>query len=171
MPGPGEAWVVLQLSDKADGVDPDLIRASIRRYLPGATVSIPSTVSQEDSTREHKHVWSGYAFVKHAYPESNYQRLKHTLYVERVLREANGNLALVVDLPLELVAASQEPDGPRLRVGGRVVITTGPYKHIGATVKRLQAKTASVRVDLRSTSRVLTLPQDFLQSEVSCPAL
>lgn len=166
-------WVVLELTAKADGEDPDVIVASIRHLIRDAEVFVPASVVQRDAIREFRYLLDGYAFIKHRHPDAHYIRLEDTKFVHSPLYQTTGNrrekrLATVSDSQIETLRSqiTQEVD-QGIEVGDAVFITSGPYKNIQAVVceEIPEHDSVVVYINLRSTERLVTLPRAFLRLE------
>jgi 5'-3' exonuclease/transcription antitermination factor NusG len=172
-------WVVLELTPKADGEDPDVIRASIRHHIRNAEVFVPASVVQRGVVREYQYLVEGYAFVRHEHPDSHYSRLEDTKFVQNPLYVTNGSrrdrkLATVGQMEIERMRSQiiiEVEQG--IEVGDRVLITSGPFKAIQATVKEeiLEQDSVVVHIKLRSTERLVTLPRAFMRLESKSPYL
>jgi len=170
-------WVVLELTTKAEGEDPDTIVASIRHHIRDAEVFIPASVVQRGPIREFKYLVDGYAFVRHRHPDHCYVRLEETKYVQAPLYRLSGNrrekkLATVSNVQIETLRAQITVEVDQgIEVGDAVTIVSGPYKNIKATVRDeiLEQDSVVVHIHLRSTDRLVTLPRAFLRLESKSP--
>jgi 5'-3' exonuclease/transcription antitermination factor NusG len=173
-------WVVLELSPKAEGENPDFIRTSIRHQIRDAEVYIPCSVTKREAghTGENTVVvnWlvDGYAFIKRVHPDDKYFRLEGSRYVQAVIsnvgRGVNGR-------PVRQLACATDADIDRFRqqihteenqgigVGDLVVVTSGPYRQIQARVLEdiPEKEEVSVHIKLRSKEDIVTLPRSFLR--------
>ena len=166
-------WVVVELGPKAEGEDPDLVRASIRHSIRDAEVFIPVSVTKRGEERVIKYLVDGYAFIKRTHPDQTYMRLENTKYVQSVLRNhvnVNGrsmrHVATVKEAEIDrLRGQMQEEVDQGISLGDKVLITSGSYKHIEAIVENEIAEHDSVQVHikLRSVERIITLPRGFLR--------
>lgn len=170
-------WVVLELTSKAEGEDPDMIHASIRHHIRDAEVFVPASVVQRGDNRVYQYLVDGYAFVRHKHPENHYARLEDTKYVQGVLYTPTGikkekKLATITSDQVEKLRAQIKIEVDQgIEVGDTVVITSGPYKNISAIVKEEISEHDSVlvHIKLRSTARLVTLPRAFLRLEQKSP--
>lgn len=172
-----ELWVVLELTSKAEGEDPDVIKASIRHHIRDAEVFVPASVVERGGIREYHYLVDGYAFIKHKHPDQHYSRLEDTKYVLAPLKFPTGykkerklstvTSEQIVKMKAQIVVEVDQG----IDVGDRVMITAGPYKNIVAEVKEeiLEADSVVVHVQLRSTARLLTFPRAFLKLESKSP--
>lgn len=169
------SWVVLELSSKAENEDPDTIKASIRHHIRDAEVFIPASVVQKDSIREYHYLVDGYAFIKHKHPDSHYTRLEDTKYVVKPLRTGNRRekkLSTVSDRDIDVMRSQIAVEVDQgIETGDRVVVTSGPYKHITAIVQEEipEQDLVVVHVELRSTDRLVSLPRAFLRLDQKSP--
>lgn len=172
-------WVVLELTAKAEGEDPDVIVASIRHMIRDAEVFVPASVVQRDSIREFRYLVDGYAFIRHRHPEGHYSRLEDTKFVQSPLYQSTGNrrekrLATVTNGQIETLRAQITVEVDQgIGIGDAVLITSGPYKNIKATVREeiQEQDSVVVYISLRSTERLVTLPRAFLKLESKSPHL
>jgi 5'-3' exonuclease/transcription antitermination factor NusG len=167
-------WVVLELSPKAEGEDPDFIRASIRHMIRDAEIYIPVSVTKVGEDRVISYLVDGYAFIKRAHPDDKYFKLEGSRYVQSVItrvgRAANGR-------SIRQLACASDDDISRFRgqvhaeenqgigVGDLVVVTSGPYRQIQATVIEdiPEREEVQVHIKLRSKEDLVTLPRSFLR--------
>jgi len=170
-------WVVLELTPKAEGEDPDTIVSSIRHHIRDAEVFIPASVVQRGPIREFKYLVDGYAFVRHRHPDPHYSRLEDTKYVQTPLYHLTGNrrekkLATVTNAQIETLRAQITVEVDQgIEIGDAVIISSGPYKNIKATVREEipEQDSVVVHIHLRSTDRLVTLPRAFLHLESKSP--
>ena len=166
-------WVVLELTAKAEGEDPDVIVASIRHHIRDAEVFIPASVVQRGAIREFRYLVDGYAFIRHCHPDGHYLRLEDTKFVQSPLYKPTENrrekrLATVPEHQIQTLRAQIIVEVEQgIEVGDSVVITSGPYKNIRATVREEieEQNSVVVFIHLRSTERLVTLPRAFLRLE------
>ena len=167
-------WVVVELGPKAEGEDPDLVRASIRHSIRDAEVFIPVSVTKVGEEHVIKYLVEGYAFIKRTHPDATYMRLENTKYVQSVLRHpvsVNGgravkHVAVVKDADLDKLRSQIHVEVDQgISVGDKVLITSGAYKQIEAYVETEipEHDTVQVHITLRSVARIITLPRAFLK--------
>jgi 5'-3' exonuclease/transcription antitermination factor NusG len=167
-------WVVLELSSKADGEDPDLIRLSIRHQIKDAEVYLPVSVTKVGGDKVINYLVEGYAFIKRMHDDARYFRLEGSRYVQAVIshvgRGSNGR-------PVRQIACAKDSDIDRFRnqihveenqgigVGDLIIVTSGPYRHIQATVIEdiPEREEVTVHIKLRSKEDLVTLPRSFLR--------
>ncbi len=172
-----QEWVVLELTAKAEGEDPDIIRASIRHHIRDAEVFIPASVVQRGTIREYQYLVDGYAFIQNKHPEPHYGRLEETKYVQGPLYVPTGvkkerKLATVSPEQIAKFRSQIKVEVDQgIEVGDTVLITSGPYKNISAIVKEEipEQDSVLVHIRLRSTDRLVTLPRAFLGLERKSP--
>lgn len=166
-------WVVLELSPKAEGEDPDFIRTSIRHQIRDAEVYIPVSVTRVGEDRVINYLVDGYAFIKRAHPDDKYFRLEGTRYVQNVV----SNIVRVNGRSQRSPACATDADIGKFRqqihaeenqgigVGDTVVVTSGPYRQIQATVIEdiPEREEVQVHIKLRSKEDLVTLPRSFLR--------
>jgi len=172
--GKSPEWVVLELSPKADGEDPDNILASIHHHIKDAEVYLPVSVTRVGGDRVINYLVEGYAFVRREHTDDRYFRLEGSRYVQSIIshvgRGLNGRL-------VRQIACAHDTDIDRFRrqihveenqgigVGDIIVVTSGPYRQIQATVIEdiPEKEEVSVHIKLRSKEDIVTLPRSFLQ--------
>ena len=173
-------WVVLELTSKAEGEDPDIIRSSIRHHIKDADVFIPASVVQRGPIREYQYLVDGYAFVRHQHPDHFYARLEDTKFVQSPLYVSGGGskkdrkLATVTQQHIDKFRAQITVEVDQgIEVGDTVMITSGPYKNIKALVQDeiSEQDHVVVHIELRSTDRLLSLPRAFLRLESKSPTI
>jgi 5'-3' exonuclease/transcription antitermination factor NusG len=169
-----DQWVVLELGPKADGEDPDLVRASIRHSIRDAEVFIPASVTKMGEDRVIQYLVEGYAFIKRTHPDATYMRLENTKYVQSVLRHPisqNGgkpikHLATVAESQIETFRSQIRVEVDQgIAVGDLVMITSGPYRQITARVEEEipERDAVQVYIRLRSKEAIITLPRACLR--------
>jgi 5'-3' exonuclease/transcription antitermination factor NusG len=170
-------WVVVELTSKAEGEDPDVVKASIRHHIRDAEVFVPASVVQRGPVREYQYLVDGYAFILHKHPDMHYARLNETKYVQSALYQYTGNkrekrLATVSSEQISKLRSQIKVEVDQgIDVGDTVVISSGPYKHISAVVREEipEHDSVVVHIQLRSTERLVTLPRAFLHLETKAP--
>lgn len=167
-------WVVLELGPKAEGEDPDDIRASIRHSIRDAEIFIPASVTKMGEERVIQYLVDGYAFIKRTHSDATYMRLENTKYVQTVLRQPvmmNGGraikqIAVVSDTQIEKLRQQIRAEVDQgISVGDMVMITSGPYRQIQARVMTeiLELDQVQVYIELRSKQAIITLPRACLR--------
>jgi len=170
-------WVVLELTSKAEGEDPDVVRASIRHHIRDAEVFVPASVVQRGPVREYQYLVDGYAFILHKHPDTHYARLNETKYVQSALYQPTGikrekRLATVSSEQIAKLKSQIKVEVDQgIEVGDTVVISSGPYKNISAVVREEipEHDSVVVHIQLRSTDRLVTLPRAFMHLETKSP--
>lgn len=171
-------WVVLELSPKSEGEDPDALKAGILQSLkqPGE-VFIPAAVTQVGGDRVIHYLMEGYAFIRKTLPETSYFKLEGTRFVQAVLtKPINGSrlrvLATVSDAHIDQIRNQIDLEiNQGIGVGDTVTITSGHFKHIEATVieEIPEQDAVQVYIKLRSKQTIITLPRSFLQISTRSP--
>jgi 5'-3' exonuclease/transcription antitermination factor NusG len=163
-------WVVLELSPRSEGEDPDVIRKALTHSLKGATVFIPVAVTQRGEDRVITYLMEGYAFVKLDRPPHEYFRLEGSKYVQTILALPGANsrqrkLSTVTDDAVEQMREQiRLLVDQGISVGDLVRITSGPYRSMEARVVEEfpDQGLVQVHVTLRSKQSLVTLPRAFL---------
>lgn len=161
------AWAVLELTPRGEKENPSVIEKAIQRVFPGAEVYIPATETQIGDDQVVHYLMHGYAFVKD-YPTRTlrtYQKLAGTKYINSVL--AKGSRPATVDSSYieEMREQVRAEVNQGIGIGDTVMICSGPYKAIEATVlvDLPETKEVQVFVQLRSKQALLTLPRSVLK--------
>lgn len=174
---PASQWVVLELTAKAEGEDPDVVKASIRHHIRDAEVFIPASVVQRGGVREYKYLVDGYAFLLHKHTAAVYARLDDTKFVQGVLYQPTGirrekRLATITSEQIAQLRSQIKIEVDQgIEIGDTVIVTSGPYKNISALVREEipEHDAVVVHIQLRSTDRLVTLPRAFLHLETKSP--
>jgi 5'-3' exonuclease/transcription antitermination factor NusG len=162
-----DRWLILELSPRSEGEDPDIIRQSISGILKGAEVFIPAAITQVGDDRVVHYLVDGYAFVRQDRKENDFRRLENSRYVQTILiNPANHTMATVSDVEIERMRSKVLAEADQgIGVGDIVIITAGPYKEITASVIEdfPETQKVQVHVKLRSKESIVTLPRSFLR--------
>ena len=168
-----DRWVVLELGPKADGEDPDLVKASIRHAIRDAEVFIPANVTKMGDEKVVQYLVEGYAFVKHKHPDQTYLRLENTKYVQAVLRKlifeggrSIKRIASISDSEINHFRTQIRVEVDQgIAVGDLVMITSGAYRQITAVVEEEipELDQVQVYIKLRSKQAIVTLPRACLR--------
>lgn len=175
-----EQWVILELSSKADGEDPDLIRRSITYSIRGADVFIPAAVTQQGEDRVIHYLVEGYAFIRHDHAPQIYNRLENSKYVQAVVTKVSRTdrgrsvreLAFISSKDVEKMKRQIHVETDQgIGVGDTVLITSGAYKQIQAKVIEdiPEDDKVQVHVLLRSKDSIVSLPRSFLRLVEKAP--
>ena len=175
-----DQWVILELSSKAEGEDPDIVRRSIAYAVKGADVFLPAAVTQIGEDRVIHYLVDGYAFIRHKHPENLYNRLENSKYVQKVLtkivRGSSGRpqrqLAFVENSAIEKMRSQIQVETDQgIGIGDTVLITSGAYRQIQAKVieEIPEEQKVQVQVLLRSKDSIITLPRSFLRLVTKAP--
>lgn len=165
MARPGE-WVVLELTPRSEGEDPSLIIKAIRRSLRSTSVEVfvPAIVTEIGDDRKVHWLAEGYAFVKIGLKDSAYMGLEGSRFVQTVLT-ANSRLSLVSTADIERMRSQLSVEVHQgIGVGDRVMITTGPYRSVEASVieEFPEIGQVQVHVKLRSKETLIMIPRSGL---------
>jgi 5'-3' exonuclease/transcription antitermination factor NusG len=165
-----DKWIVLELASRSEGEDPDLIRQVVRATVKDAEVFVPAVVTQIGDDRVVHYLVEGYAFVRYEHTDSAYLRLENTRYIQSVLTEPGAGkqrqLATITTSEVEKMRRQVEAEVDQgIGVGDTVLVTSGPYRNIEATVieEIPEQGRVQVYVCLRSKESLITLPRSFLR--------
>lgn len=167
-------WVIIELTQRAETEDPDIVRQSIRR-LTHSEVFVPASVVQRGEDRVISYLIEGYAFVCREnldgkpLNEDRLFRLEGSRFVQSIVTKPDGRirrLACVQQADIEKFRQQiklQEDQG--IEVGDLILITSGPYKNLKAIVIEdiPEQDAVQVHVQLRSKDSLVTLPRAFLR--------
>lgn len=165
-----EEWVVLVLSPRSEGEDPDVIRKSIQHSIKGAEVFVPAVITKVGDDRVFHYLVEGYAFIRKVLPDSAYLKLENTRFVQGVLSMSGVGRARKVatvgaaDIENFRKQIREEVD-QGIAVGDKVLITTGAYRNIEASVieEIPEQGVVQVFVRLRSKQSIVTIPRSGLR--------
>jgi len=163
-------WVVLELSPRSEGEDPDIVKKGIGHSLKGADVFVPAAVTQRGEDRVITYLMEGYAFVRLERAPSDYFKLEGTRFVQTVLTASGGhgrhrNLSTITDAAIDQMREQiRQLIDQGISVGDLVRITSGPYRNMEARVVEEipEQGMVQVHVSLRSKQSLVTLPRAFL---------
>ncbi len=173
-----DEWVVLELSPKAEGEDPDILRRSIQNLVKGAEVFIPASVTVVGDDRVVQYLVDGYAFVRRTLPDEKYIKLEGSRYVQSVITKSMSHakdlrhLACVTSVDIDRMRGQLQVESDQgIGVGDTVRITSGAYRQILATVIEdiPEEDKVQVEVRLRSKESLVTLPRSFLRLVTKAP--
>ena len=165
-------WVVLELTSRGEGEDPDTLRQAITNVLKGVEVFIPAAVSQVGADRVIRYLVEGYAFVRHTLPDQAYMKLEGSKYVQSILTKPSlsesrsRRVSCVPDSQIEKIKGQIIAETEQgIKIGDTVGITSGPYRNMTAKVieEISELETVQVYVSLRSKQAIVTLPRSFLK--------
>jgi len=165
-------WVVLELSPRCEGEDPEVLRQAISHLVRGGEVFLPAAVTEIGGDRVYTYLVDGYAFIRRDHTDAVYMRLENSRYVQSVLTEPGSvrgpsrKLSTVSEEEIEKLqrqvkAATDQGIG----IGDTVIITSGPYRNIEAAVVEdlPEQGMVQVHVELRSKQSLVMLPRGFLR--------
>jgi len=165
-----DQWVILELTSKAEGEDPDLICQAIQAIFKRAEIFIPASVTQVGDDRVVHYLLDGYAFVRRGnHKVSSFLKLEDTRYVHAVLTDSSRgpdrSMSIVPPAEIDRMRdqiTSEVDQG--ICIGDKVLIISGPYRNITATVVEEIPEEGKVQVfvKLRSKQTIVTLPRSFL---------
>lgn len=168
-----DEWVVVQLSQRGEDEDPDLLRDAIRRTLRDAEVFIPASISKVGETRVVHRLVDGYAFIRRTLPDPMYFRLEGTKYVEHILtamaHEGGRRVRKISPIPARDVDKMRKQihveTEQGIELGDEVQVTSGVYRGItGRIIEEIpENESVQVHIKLRSKEAIVTLPRSFLK--------
>lgn len=165
-----DEWVVLELSPKSEGEDPEVVRGALLHALKEGDIFIPAAVTQVGDDRAVHYLLDGYAFVRRTHPDAAYLKLVGSRFVQSVLLKPNHKtqrvLATVNSSHIQKLRGQIDAEvNQGIGVGDTVLIMSGHYKHIEATVieEIPEQDAVQVFIKLRSKQSIITLPRSFLK--------
>jgi len=161
-------WVVFELSPRSEGEDPEVLKRGLRSALkdPKANVFVPAAVTQVGEDKVIHYLVEGYIFVEYTGNPAPYLRIEDSRFVQSALRDGQGRLSLISQEEiLGMQSQLHQEIDQGIGVGDRVMICSGPYQNIEATVVEDIPEQGMVQVfvKLRSKQTIVTLPRPFLQ--------
>lgn len=159
-------WAAVQLHDNTEGVNPEDIERSVKHLVKGCTVFIPASPVKIGQTKQYRWLASGYLYVR--LDPGVAERLKNlhdSKFCETVPR-LNGKLLAVSQRDIDKLRQQLEEATAvqGIEPGDEVTILTGAWcKLPGTVVCQIPELGWSVKIVLRSTTTLLTLPADHLQ--------
>ena len=170
---------MLELGPKAEGEDPDVIRASIRHMVRGAEVFIPASVTKMGDDKVVQYLVEGYAFIRRDHPDQAYYRLENSKFVQAILKQPHirgsrqpRQIAYVTADHIERFRTQIRIEVDQgISVGDLVLITSGAYRQITARVENeiLEHDAVQVHIKLRSKEAIITLPRACLRLVQKAP--
>jgi 5'-3' exonuclease/transcription antitermination factor NusG len=161
----GAQWIVVELTPSGEKETPAVVFAAASKILGKCDVYLPAIETQVGEDKDVHYLMPGYAFVRRERTDRDYRRLEETRLFQSVLRRG-GQIATVTgsyieDLKEKLRAEVNQDIG----VGDSVLICSGPYKNIEATVitEILEDRKVQVHIELRSKQSIVTLPRSALK--------
>lgn len=152
-------WIVLELTPRSDGEDPEVLARAIKGILksPEVQVFIPAEVTQIGEDRVVHYLMDGYAFVCN--PGKRLKSLEGSRYVQSVLPGFVGHSAIE-----KMKAQIKQDVDQGIGVGDTVKVVSGPYRNLTATVieEIPEDQVVQVHIKLRSKQSIVTLPRSFL---------
>lgn len=165
-----EDWIVLELNPRSEGEDPAVIRKSIQHSVKGAEVFVPAIVTKVGDDKVVHYLVEGYAFVRRTLSDAAYLKLENTRFVQGVLTvSGSGRSRKLATVPPSAIEnfrrqiRSETDQG--IAVGDKVLITTGAYRNIEASVieEIPEQQMVQVFVRLRSKQTIVTIPRSGLK--------
>lgn len=165
-------WLALELTPRGESEDPDVVRKSLTTAVKGVEVFIPAAITKVEGDKAIHFLMEGYVFIQldRGRPLGDYFKLENTRYVQTLLiKSGSGDrskrLSTIADSEIvRMKSQIRKLVDQGIGVGDLVTITSGPYKHITATVLEdiPEADVVQVLIKLRSQESIVTLPRSFL---------
>lgn len=157
-------WLILELKEKAEGEDPDLIRSSIRRRIKDAEVFIPALVTKTGDETVIRYLVEGYAFIKRTRADDIYLKLRDSTYVETIV-STGSKFSTVGDKEIDHFRSQIEGGKPEVAISDKVIVTAGVYESIEGTVQQGPSDddTVQIFITLRSMQMLATVPRACLR--------
>jgi 5'-3' exonuclease/transcription antitermination factor NusG len=161
----GADWVVVELTPKGEKEPPDVLRQSVQRLLGRADVYIPAVETRIGDDTSIHYLINGYAFIRKERPDREYLKLEDTRLFQSVLKDGRG-VAVVDSSYIESMKEKARAEiNQGIGVGDIVLICSGPYKAIEASVitEIPEERKVQVFIELRSKQSIVTLPRSALK--------
>lgn len=158
-------WVVVELTPRGEREPPDVVRQQARRLLGKAEVYIPAVETRIGDDTSIHYLINGYAFIKKERPDRDYLKLEDTRLFQSVLKNGKG-IAVVDSSYIEAMKEKARAEiNQGIGVGDIVLICSGPYKAIEASVitELPEEELVQVFIELRSKQSIVTLPRSALK--------
>lgn len=158
-------WVIVELTSHGEKEPPALVLAAATKILGKCEVYIPALETKVGDDKDIHYLMPGYAFVRKERAERDYRRLEETRLFQSVLRRA-GKVATVDGTYIEGLREKLRTEvNQGIGVGDSVLICSGPYKNIEATVITEIPEDCKVQVhiELRSKQSIVSLPRSALK--------
>lgn len=161
----GLQWIVVELTQYGEKETPEVVLAAATKLLGRCEVYIPAVETRVGDDKDIHYLMPGYAFVRKDRADRDYRRLEETRLFQAVLRRG-GKLATVDSSYIEGLKEKLRAEvNQGIGVGDSVLICSGPYKNIEATVitEILEERAVQVHIELRSKQSIVTLPRSALK--------
>lgn len=158
-------WIVVQLTPYGEKEPPAVIHRAAAKILGRCEVYVPALETQIGEDKTIHYLMPGYAFVRKERGDRDYRRLENTRLFQALLRTgrelATVSSSNIDDFKEKLRAEVNQGIGE----GDIVLICSGPYKNIEATVitEIPEERTVQVHIELRSKQSIITLPRSALK--------
>jgi 5'-3' exonuclease/transcription antitermination factor NusG len=161
----GLDWIVVELTQYGEKETPHVVLTAAAKLLGKCEVYIPAVETSVGDDKDIHYLMPGYAFVRRERADRDYRRLEDTRLFQSVLRRG-GKLATVDNAYIEGLREKLRAEvNQGIGVGDSVLICSGPYKNIEATVitEIAEERTVQVHIELRSKQSIVTLPRAALK--------
>lgn len=158
-------WIVVQLTPYGEKEAPAAIHRAATKILGRCEVYVPAQETQVGEDKTLHYLMPGYAFVRKERADRDYRRLEGTRLFQSLLRTGKGLATVsssdIDDFKEKLRAQVNQGIGE----GDIVLICSGPYKNIEATVilELPEERSVQVHIELRSKQSIITLPRSALK--------
>lgn len=156
---------MVELTPRGEREPPDVVRQSARRLLGKAEVYIPAVETKIGDDTSIHYLINGYAFIRKERPDRDYLKLEDTRLFQSVLKDGKG-IAVVDSSYIESMKEKARAEiNQGIGVGDIVLICSGPYKAIEASVitELPDEEKVQVFIELRSKQSIVTLPRSALK--------
>lgn len=160
-------WVVVELTPHGEKEKPKMLQHAASKILGACEVYVPAVETQIGDDRSIHYLMPGYAFVRKDLPERAYRKLEDTRLFQAVLK--NGGAKTISTVPASYIEELKEKLRAEVNqgigVGDIVLICSGPYKNIEASVitEIPEERSVQVHIELRSKQSIVTLPRSALK--------
>ena len=158
-------WIVVELTPHGEKEAPAAILRAASKILGRCEVYVPAWETKIGEDKTIHYLMPGYAFVRKERADRDYRRLEGTRLFQSLLRTGK-NLATVASAYIEELKEKLRAEvNQGIGEGDVVLICSGPYKNIEATVitEIPEERTVQVHIELRSKQSIVTLPRSALK--------
>jgi 5'-3' exonuclease/transcription antitermination factor NusG len=162
---PNTQWIVVELTPHGEKETPAAIHRAALKILGRCEVYVPALETQIGEDKTIHYLMPGYAFLRKERADRDYRRLEGTRLFQTPLKTSKGLATVTSSYIEELKEKLRAEVNQGIGVGDVVLICSGPYKNIEATVitEIPEERTVQVHIQLRSKQSIITLPRSALK--------
>lgn len=162
---PNSLWIVVELTPHGEKETPAAIHRAALKLLGRCEVYVPAIETQVGEDKTIHYLMPGYAFLRKERTDRDYRRLEGTRLFQAPLRNGKGLATVTSSYIEELKEKLRAEVNQGIGVGDVVLICSGPWKNIEATVitEIPEKRAVQVHIELRSKQSIITLPRSGLK--------